>query len=141
MLFFIIPIFAIANAGVKLDVSFLEVVSSSLGLGVIAGLAVGKVTGISLFTWLGQKIGVSSIHSSLKWKHILGVGMIAGIGFTMSLFITNLAFTNPELVKVSKISILIASSIAALIGVLILFLSSPVQQKNKNIKTLHRNGK
>ncbi|MEO2061688.1 MULTISPECIES: Na+/H+ antiporter NhaA [Christiangramia] len=139
--FFIIPIFAIANAGVKLDVSFLEVVSSSLGLGVIAGLAVGKVTGISLFTWLGQKIGVSSIHSSLKWKHILGVGMIAGIGFTMSLFITNLAFTNPELVKVSKISILIASSIAALIGVLILFLSSPVQQKNKNIKTLHRNGK
>ena len=67
--------------------------------------------------------------------------MIAGIGFTMSLFITNLAFTNPELVKVSKISILIASSIAALIGVLILFLSSPVQQKNKNIKTLHRNGK
>ena len=139
--FFIIPIFAIANAGVKLDVSFFEVVSSSLGLGIIIGLAVGKVAGISLFTWLGQKAGVSAIHSSLKWKHIIGVGMIAGIGFTMSLFITNLAFSSPDMVKVSKISILIASFIAGLIGVLILLLTSQTKENNKNAKILEKTGK
>ena len=123
--FFIIPIFAIANAGVKLDVSFLEVVSSSLGLGILLGLAVGKVAGISLFAYIGHKLGVAELHSSLRWSHVIGMGMIAGIGFTMSLFITNLAFTNAELVKDAKISILIASLIAALGGVFTLWFTKP----------------
>lgn len=104
--FFIIPIFAIANAGVKLDVGLLEVVSSSLGLGIVLGLAVGKVLGISLFAFIGEKLGISELHTSLRWKHIIGMGMIADIGFTMSLFITNLAFSDADMVKVSKISIL-----------------------------------
>jgi NhaA family Na+:H+ antiporter len=123
--FFIIPIFAIANAGVKLDVSLLEVVSGSLGLGILLGLAVGKVLGIGLFAFIGAKLGLSELHASLRWKHIIGMGMIAGIGFTMSLFITNLAFTDPELVKVSKISILIASLIAAVGGVTTLLFTKP----------------
>ena len=121
--FFIIPIFAIANAGVKLDVSILEVISSSLGLGILLGLAIGKVIGISLFAFIGKQLGVAELHTSLRWGHIVGMGMIAGIGFTMSLFITNLAFANSELIKVSKISILIASLIAAIIGVIILLLT------------------
>ncbi len=123
--FFIIPIFAIANAGVKLDVSLLEVLSGSLGLGILLGLAVGKVLGISLFAFIGEKLGLSELHASLRWKHIIGIGMIAGIGFTMSLFITNLAFTDPELVKVSKISILIASLVAALGGITTLLFTRP----------------
>ncbi|AGA80641.1 MULTISPECIES: Na+/H+ antiporter NhaA [Echinicola] len=128
--FFIIPIFAIANAGVKLDVSFLEVVSGSLGLGILLGLAVGKVLGISLFAFIGEKLGIAELHISLRWGHIIGMGMIAGIGFTMSLFITNLAFSDPELVKVSKISILIASLIGALGGIITLLFTKP---KNENL--------
>ena len=123
--FFIIPIFAIANAGVKLDVNFLEVVSGSLGLGILLGLAVGKVLGISLFAFIGERLGIAELHHSLSWRHIIGMGMIAGIGFTMSLFITNLAFADAELVKVSKISILIASLIAALGGITTLLFTKP----------------
>lgn len=123
--FFIIPIFAVANAGVKLDVEFLEVISSSLGLGIVLGLTVGKVLGIGLFAFIGEKLGISELHASLRWKHIIGVGMIAGIGFTMSLFITKLAFADPELVQISKISILIASLIAAVGGITILLFTKP----------------
>ena len=123
--FFIIPIFAIANAGVKLNVGILEVVSSSLGLGIVLGLVIGKVLGISLFTFVGEKLGISELHTSLRWKHIIGMGMIAGIGFTMSLFITNLAFIDPEFIKISKISILIASLVAALGGIITLLFTKP----------------
>ena len=81
--------------------------------------------GISLFAFIGEKFGLSELHATLRWKHIIGMGMIAGIGFTMSLFITNLAFTDPALVKVSKISILIASLIAAVGGVTTLLFTKP----------------
>lgn len=118
--FFIIPVFAIANAGVKLDVSLLEVISGSLGLGILLGLVIGKVLGISLFALIGEKLGIAELHSSLRWRHVVGMGMIAGIGFTMSLFITNLAFVDPELIKVAKISIMLASLIAAVGGVAML---------------------
>ncbi len=123
--FFIIPVFAVANAGVKLDVSLADVLSSSLGLGILLGLVVGKVLGISLFAFIGKRLGISVLHSSLRWSHVIGMGMIAGIGFTMSLFITNLAFISPELIKVSKISILIASLIAALGGIITLLFTKP----------------
>ena len=128
--FFIIPVFAVANAGVKLDVNLIEVVSGSLGLGILLGLAIGKVTGIGIFTLIGQKLGVSELHITLNWKHIIGIGMIAGIGFTMSLFITNLAFNDQELIKISKISILIASLLAAIGGAVILLLTSNKGKKN-----------
>ena len=134
--YFIIPAFALANAGVKLDVKLLEVVSSSLGLGILLGLCIGKVLGISLFAFLGEKLGISELHWSLRWKHIIGMGMIAGIGFTMSLFITNLAFSAPEAVKISKISILIASFIAAVIGVMILFTIEPKVKKHNDQETV-----
>ncbi|MEQ9438439.1 MAG: Na+/H+ antiporter NhaA [Cyclobacteriaceae bacterium] len=126
--FFIIPVFAIANAGVKLDLGLQDIVSGSLGLGILLGLAIGKVTGISLFAYLGKKLGISELHSSLRWGHIIGMGMIAGIGFTMSLFITNLAFSDDKFIQVAKISILIASLIAAVAGVVILILTKPKHQ-------------
>ncbi|HEA31254.1 MAG TPA: Na+/H+ antiporter NhaA [Leeuwenhoekiella sp.] len=122
--FVIIPVFAIVNAGVKLDVNLIEVLSGSLGLGILLGLGIGKVAGISIFTLLGQKLGVLKLHHSINWNHIVGVGMIAGIGFTMSLFIAYLAFSTPEVLKVSKISILIASLINATAGIIVLLLAS-----------------
>ncbi|HEY9885951.1 MAG TPA: Na+/H+ antiporter NhaA, partial [Vampirovibrionales bacterium] len=126
--FFILPIFAIANAGVKLDVSLLEVTSHSLGLGILLGLAVGKVLGISVFSYIGEKLGIAELHSSLRWQHIIGIGLIAGIGFTMSLFITNLAFIDSELEKISKISILLASLVAALCGIITLLFTNPKRE-------------
>jgi len=123
--FFILPIFAIANAGVKLDISLLEVASTSLGLGILLGLAIGKVLGISIFALIGKKLGIAELHASLRWQHIIGTGLIAGIGFTMSLFITNLAFGDPGLEKISKISILLASLIAALGGITTLLFTKP----------------
>jgi len=123
--FFIIPVFALANAAVTLDLSLAEVLSSSLGLGIILGLALGKVLGISIFAFVGEKMGISELHPSLSWRHIIGMGLIAGIGFTMSLFITNLAFSDPEMVKISKISILIASFVAAIAGIITLLLTKP----------------
>lgn len=128
--FFIIPVFALANAGVSLDLSLGEVVSSSLGLGIILGLVLGKVLGISTFAFVGEKLGISELHPSISWKHIIGMGLIAGIGFTMSLFITNLAFTDPEIVKISKISILIASFVAALSGIIVLLFTKPKEDQS-----------
>ena len=134
--FFIIPIFAIANAGVRLDLNLTEVLSSSLGLGIVLGLAIGKVTGISIFTLLGQKLGVCKLHHSLNWKHIVGVGMIAGIGFTMSLFIAYLAFSTPEVLKVSKISIMMASLINATAGIIVLLLVSKKRETSEEIEEI-----
>ncbi|UCS95217.1 Na+/H+ antiporter NhaA [Echinicola marina] len=123
--FFIIPVFAIANAGVKLNIGILQVLSSSLGLGILLGLALGKVLGITLFSYLGEMLGISERHTSLRWPHIIGMGMVAGVGFTMSLFITNLAYDNEQLIQVAKISILLASLIAALGGAVTLFFTRP----------------
>jgi len=129
--FFIIPIFAIANAGVKLDISLVEVLSQSLGLGIVLGLVVGKVVGISLFSFIGQRLGIAELHPSLNWKNVIGMGMVAGIGFTMSLFITNLAFDEKLLIQDAKISILIASLIAAVGGIAMLLLTKP---NNKRVE-------
>ena len=120
--FFIIPVFALANAGVKLDLGISEVLANPLGLGILVGLVLGKVCGITAFSYLGVKMGFSRLPVGLSWKHIIGTGLIAGIGFTMSLFITNLAFADENLVQVAKISVLLASLIAAIAGVLVLSL-------------------
>jgi NhaA family Na+:H+ antiporter len=118
--FVVIPLFALANAGVKLDVPLSEVLESHLGLGVVLGLVIGKVVGIGLFTFVGERFGLLRLPPDISWLHVIGLGFIAGIGFTMSLFITNLAFVDPEVVKIAKISILLASLVAAIAGVLVL---------------------
>nr|WKN36457.1 Na+/H+ antiporter NhaA [Tunicatimonas sp. TK19036] len=123
--FFIIPLFAIVNAGVKLDLGVAEIVSDPLGLGIILGLVLGKVSGISLFSFAGSKLGIAQLPESLRFTHIIGMGLIAGIGFTMSLFITNLAFTDEGLIQEAKIGILIASLVAAIAGMLTLVMVKP----------------
>lgn len=121
--YFIIPVFALANAGVQLNIPFDEILDSRLALGVFFGLVLGKAIGISVFSMVGKALGLVEIPSPLRSTHMVGLGFIAGIGFTMSLFITGLAFEEAAFIQLSKISILAASAVAAIIGVVTLLLA------------------
>src|SRR5688572_29870791 len=118
--FIIMPFFALANTGISLTGNWIEGIITPNGLGIFAGLFVGKPLGIVLFSFLAIKIGLSQLPNAVSWKHIIGAGFLGGIGFTMSIFITLLAFGNPEIVQGSKISILLSSLIAGAVGFLIL---------------------
>ena len=120
VVFFIMPIFATANAGVILEGDILNAFTSTVTLGVIAGLIVGKQIGITTFTWLATRTGLATKPDDVSWRQIYGAGWLAGIGFTMSLFVTALAFDDPVLVTQAKIGILAASLIAGIIGYIIL---------------------
>ncbi|HOW39349.1 MAG TPA: Na+/H+ antiporter NhaA [Bacteroidales bacterium] len=112
----ILPLFALANTGIKIESNLLNGLSQEYGLGIMAGLAIGKPLGIWLFSLIGVCIGMSSLPSDLNWKIIIGVGFLGGIGFTMSIFINNLAFDIPEIVNTAKIAIFIGSFVAGAIG-------------------------
>lgn len=118
--FMILPLFALANTGIALTGNWLGGLATSNSLGIFAGLVVGKPLGIVLFGFLAIKIGLSQLPNDVSWKHIIGAGFLGGIGFTMSIFITLLAFDNLEIIQYSKISILLSSLIAGTIGFLIL---------------------
>ena len=85
------------------------------------GLVLGKFAGIGLTCWLGVRLGLARLPSGVEWKHLLGAAWLAGIGFTMSLFIAQLAFPDPELVEQAKLGILVASALSAVIGLTWLF--------------------
>ena len=118
--FIILPLFALANTGIALSGNWIEGLATSNSLGICAGLFVGKPLGITLFSLLAFRLGLSRLPSDVSWKHIIGVGFLGGIGFTMSIFITLLAFGTPEIVKSSKIAILLGSLLAGTVGYLIL---------------------
>ncbi len=120
--FVIIPIFALANAGIEISRDSLgDALASGVTLGVTLGLVVGKVLGVGLFTIGAVRLGISTLPSGATVRHILGVSAIAGIGFTVSLFLTGLAFDDPVMQDESKMGILVASALAAVVGVAILF--------------------
>lgn len=125
VIFLILPAFALSNTGVLLNDNMLNAVTNPLGLGIVLGLVVGKPVGIMLFSWIAFKLGVASLPENVKWAHILGVGLLAGIGFTMALFISGLAFKQPEFIENAKISILFASIVAGLAGYFVLRKSLP----------------
>lgn len=114
--FFILPLFALANTCVILGDQWATGLTLSSSLGIMAGLIVGKPVGITLFAYLGVLLGWCVLPSGLKWKNILGAGMLGGIGFTMSIFITLLAFEDQGLIDYSKIAILLASTLSGVIG-------------------------
>ncbi len=114
--FIILPLFALANTGIVLGSGWLHSLASSNSLGIFLGLILGKPLGICLFSLIGVGLGICVLPADLKWKHIIGAGFLGGIGFTMSIFITLLAFNEPDLVNSSKITVLIASLIAGIIG-------------------------
>ena len=116
VVFAIMPIFALANAGVSLGGGIADALRSPITLGIVVGLVVGKQLGITLFAWIAVKLGISELPSGIGWRHVYGAGWLAGIGFTMSLFITDLAFSDGALVEVAKVGILIASLIAGVVG-------------------------
>ncbi len=111
--FAIMPLFALANAGVSLTGIQSGFVLEPVTLGIIVGLVVGKPVGIALVTWLSVRTGIAVLPAGLTWRHIIGVGLLAGIGFTMSLFITGLALSEPSHVSEAKIGIIGASVISA----------------------------
>jgi len=118
--FIIMPLFALANTGIALTGNWIDGLATSNSLGILTGLFFGKPLGITLFSVLAVKLGLSQLPTDLYWKHIIGAGFLGGIGFTMSIFITLLAFGNPEIVQSSKISILLGSLVAGTVGFLIL---------------------
>jgi NhaA family Na+:H+ antiporter len=128
--FFILPLFAIANTCIAIGDSWKSGLEQTNSLGIIAGLVIGKPLGIWLFSFIGVGLGLCALPTDLKWKNIIGAGFLGGIGFTMSIFITLLAFDNAEIVNNSKIAILIASLIAGTIGFIFLKLTLKTQVEN-----------
>lgn len=114
--FLIMPIFALCNAGVEINSSMFENGISMVTLGIIIGLIVGKLIGVVGFTWLFTKMKWATLPKELTLLHIIGIGFLASIGFTMSLFITELAFTDVQLIKEAKLGVLIASIVASFLG-------------------------
>jgi len=129
--FFILPLFALANTSILIGSDWQSGLGQSNSLGIIAGLAIGKPLGIWLFSLLGVGLGLCVLPSDLKWKNILAVGFLGGIGFTMSIFITLLAFDSEAMVNSSKIAIIFASLIAGVIGYVFLKLTLKTQTDEK----------
>lgn len=115
--FAILPIFALANTGIVIGAGWVQDLLSHNSVGILAGLVLGKPLGITLACMLAVAVGLCSLPTDLRWRHVIGAGLLGGIGFTMSIFITNLAFsTNAELINASKMAILSASLIAGVSG-------------------------
>lgn len=121
--FFILPLFAIANTCLPIENKLYDSINQTYSLGILIGLIIGKPLGIWLFSFIAVALKISLLPSDLKWKNILGSGILGGIGFTMSIFITLLAFDSPDIINNSKIAILIASVIAGTTGFIFLRLT------------------
>lgn len=133
--FTILPLFALANTGLVFGAGWYRELLQPLGLGIISGLSVGKPLGILLFSLLGIAFGWCAFPEGVTWKHILGVGFLGGIGFTMSIFITILAFDDQTLVDSAKMAVLVASLISAIVGLVLLriFTKLPSEQSSDKI--------
>jgi NhaA family Na+:H+ antiporter len=114
------PLFALANTGVVFNSNWTGALWNSNSLGIFTGLFLGKPLGIALASFAAIKAGLSKLPDELTWMHIVGAGFLGGIGFTMSIFITLLAFDDPSIVQTTKVSILLSSLIAGVTGYLIL---------------------
>jgi NhaA family Na+:H+ antiporter len=123
--FFILPLFALFNAGVVLGGGSLGKTTDPVALGIVLGLVLGKQIGVVGFSWISIKSGWADLPDGVSWSHIWGASCLAGVGFTMSLFITELAFDNPSHIGKAKLGILVASLIAGILGYWILNRSLP----------------
>ncbi len=119
--FFIIPVFALANAGVELSGDLASTLTSPVTVGITVGLVLGKPVGIIAASLLAVRLGFASLPHGVTWRHVIGTGFLGGIGFTMALFIASLAFVeSPEALVAAKVGVLLASALAAVIGLGIL---------------------
>ncbi len=128
--FFIMPLFAFSNAGVALGGGM--DLDGSLGITIVTGLVAGKLLGITIFSWLGVKLGLAELPEEVNYGQIVGVALLAGVGFTMSIFVANLAFPdNAQLLDSAKVGILIASLLAGICGYLVLRFTSRKPSANQ----------
>ena len=118
--FLIIPVFALANTNIRFEAGMVEGLFSNLGMGIVLGLIIGKPVGILLLSWLSVKGKICQLPQGAKWIHVVGVGLLAGIGFTMSIFIALLSFADPDLISIAKFAILTASVLSGGIGFILL---------------------
>ncbi|MFA6275353.1 MAG: Na+/H+ antiporter NhaA [Pedobacter sp.] len=132
--YLIMPIFALANTNISFQKEMINGLASPVGLGIIVGLFAGKTIGVSLFSWLAVKTKLANLPSGAKWKHVIGVGMLAGIGFTMSIFIALLSFTDATYISEAKFAILCASVFAGVSG--FIYLKSIGKAQTRKLKRL-----
>jgi NhaA family Na+:H+ antiporter len=114
--YFILPVFALANTNIYLESNLLQSLAGKLSLGIIFGLFIGKPLGIVLLSWIAVQLKISILPKAATWMHLVGLGLLAGIGFTMSVFVALLSFKQPNLQSEAKFAILIASILSALAG-------------------------
>jgi Na+:H+ antiporter, NhaA family len=126
--FIVVPLFALANTGIILESGWLSQMTTTNSIGIITGLVIGKPLGILLFCWIVVKFFRITLPSNAGWKHLLGAAVLAGIGFTMSIFISNLAFSNAQTISYAKVSVLLASLTATVLGLSLLFTIKPVPE-------------
>lgn len=124
--YIVVPIFSLANAGIPIDgATFGDIVTHPISMGIASGLVIGKLIGIAGFSWVAVKLGLTSLPQGLNFKHIAGVGLMGGIGFTMSIFIAELGFAHhAEDLLIAKTGILLASALAGVSGFLWLYFTS-----------------
>ena len=127
----IVPLFALANAGVVVSSEVAhDAIASPVSQGVALGLVLGKPVGILLFTWLAVRLRLGELPVGATWGHMLGLGLLGGIGFTVSLLIASLAFEDARLIDEAKLGVLFASLLSGIVGFLLLmFLGSPKQRR------------
>ncbi len=126
VVFFVLPVFAFANAGIAFpSVAPREVMGHPLTLGIILGLFVGKQVGITGATWLAVKLGLGELPSGGRWRTLWGGSLLAGIGFTMSIFIASLAFVDPASLDLAKIGVVVGSLVSAVLGIVVLRVGRP----------------
>ncbi|KKX49787.1 Na+/H+ antiporter NhaA [Sphingobacterium sp. IITKGP-BTPF85] len=127
--FLIVPIFALANTNIRFESAMLDGLVSPLGLGIIIGLCIGKPVGVLLMSKLAVKLNIAQLPAGATWRHIIGLGSLAGVGFTMAIFISLLSFTDGLLIAEAKFSILIASLLSGIIGYTLLNSSNKLKKQ------------
>lgn len=126
--FIILPIFALANTGIVLAEGWYKQLTSRNDMGIMLGLVLGKPLGILLFCWVLVKVKLAQLPKYVTWRHMAGAGALAGIGFTMSIFISNLAFKDYDVIQFAKVAVLVGSLVAVILGLTIFFtLTKPSQ--------------
>jgi NhaA family Na+:H+ antiporter len=134
--FIVIPVFALANAGIDLaSIAWGEAFSNPVTVGVLAGLVIGKSLGVGLFSWIAVQLGIARLPTNVQWKHLVGAAWLAGIGFTMSLFIAQLAFRDPVAVEQAKLGILLGSALAGIIGLSWLWYAGSASEASRSDQT------
>ena len=129
----ILPLFALSNTDISLDLNANIRLDDTLILGIIAGLVVGKPLGIMLFTWVGTKFNITEKPKDVDWLSVFSVSLLAGIGFTMSIFVSEIAFKgNEELINISKISILSSAVISVILTYIVATIINFYKKKGPN---------